>query len=775
MKRIFTFLVLALTVSATYADIITKTYKATNFQITTKDNFHLIKFDNMITAGLTGQPGLPYHAVSLLLPPGHEAISITFEGNNPIDIPQALRLHPVQYSRPLSDRRTSVFALDESIYQSSAVFPKILTGELSTHFMNGYSYALATFTPIQYIPATGKVTYFESVTVRIETRVTVKGMAALQNLSSSESAIAKGIKFAQNPEEIDLYPHSSRSTGQYDILIITPGNFEVQIQPLVDLYAKQGLKSKITTTEFIVSNITGSDMPEKIRNHVIHEYQQSGIEQVILGGDVEHVPYRGFYCAAQSSTLYEDYNIPADLYYSALDGSWNNNSNNLWGEPGEDDLLPEVSVGRMPFSTNQELAIMINKTSKYQTNPVEGELNNHLLAGENLYYNPDTWGSDYLELLIGMHDTNGYTTIGIPATHNIHRMYDETNPWWPEDLMDAINAGSAFISHVGHANSNYTMKLYNEDITNQNFSGVNGINHNFPIIYTHGCICGAFDENDCIAERMLSIDNFASAFVGNSRYGWFNEGQNEGPSAHIHREFMDALFTDSLNRIGSAHMESKIATAPWVNAPGQWEEGALRWCFYDCNVLGDPAMAIWTNEPIDISTVYPLAILTATPSFEVTVTNNTVPVQGLTVSLIKENTLIGTGITNQTGIATVMLDTVINNSGPAEIIVSGYNCKPTSYPTAFSGNISASNISYENRNLQVYPNPAGKYIYITINNHFAQSRIKLTDLSGKTLKEIDNPAKSSTLKIETTGILPGIYFLQYSNNLENESVKVIIH
>ena len=29
---------------------------------------------------------------------------------------------------------------------------------------------------------------------------------------------------------------------------------------------------------------------------------------------------------------------------------------------------------------------------------------------------------------------------------------------------------------------------------------------------------------------------------------------------------------------------------------GQWEEGALRWCFYDCNILGDPAMKIWTSN-----------------------------------------------------------------------------------------------------------------------------------------------------------------------------------
>ena len=46
----------------------------------------------------------------------------------------------------------------------------------------------------------------------------------------------------------------------------------------------------------------GQDNPEKIRNFIIQEYQGSGVEYVMLGGDVEVVPYRGFYCHVQSSS-----------------------------------------------------------------------------------------------------------------------------------------------------------------------------------------------------------------------------------------------------------------------------------------------------------------------------------------------------------------------------------------------------------------------------------------------------------------------------------------
>ena len=65
-------------------------------------------------------------------------------------------------------------------------------------------------------------------------------------------------------------------------------------------------------------------------------------------GDVDVVPARGFYCYAVSGEGYEDYNIPADLYYSALDGNFDANNNNIFGEALHDscDLLPEIAVGR---------------------------------------------------------------------------------------------------------------------------------------------------------------------------------------------------------------------------------------------------------------------------------------------------------------------------------------------------------------------------------------------------------------------------------------------
>ena len=102
---------------------------------------------------------------------------------------------------------------------------------------------------------------------------------------------------------------------------------------------------------------------------------------VMLGGDVNLVPYRSLWCFAQEG--YED-NIPSDSYYACLDGTLNDNNNDLWGEIGEDDLLPELAVSRFSFNNANELQILLSKTFSYLTSPVLGEFRRPILAGEYL-------------------------------------------------------------------------------------------------------------------------------------------------------------------------------------------------------------------------------------------------------------------------------------------------------------------------------------------------------------------------------------------------------
>ncbi|NQV01166.1 MAG: hypothetical protein HQ542_00840, partial [Bacteroidia bacterium] len=551
-------------------------------------DYQTVIFPHTTLSGQPGKPMLPYHQVVLLLPPGEGAYSVEWSGKEEVVIPGIFSLFPAQYVRPALSDPSGEFIRDEETYRSATSYPQEKTGTLITQYLHGYAFALTTCTPVNYIPATGTLSYFRKLTIRITTRPDARSEEALKNLKSAGQNTSRIASFAQNPEAVRQYPETDAPLNDYQFLIITPELFQDEFQALMDMYTAKGISSGITTTESIAATGTGWDLPEKIRNYIIGEYQNNNIEYVLLAGNPAFVPCRGFYCQVQSSSVYTDANIPADLYYSGMDGTYDASGNHIYGEVADDpDLLPEVSVARFPVNDTAELRNMIHKSISYQTNPVLEEFTQPLLAGEHLWSSPLTLGGDFMDMLIDDHADSGYFTHGIPsATNNITKLYDSIIPpggtvwsWSAASLLTLINQGTSFIHHLGHANNSYMMRLSFASITNANFSMVNGTDHNYTFLYTQGCNTGAFDNATCIAAKAVSIDNFLAGGVFNSRYGWFNEGSSDGPSQHLEREFVSAMYTDTLpNRhLGTAHRISKVKTAPWVTAPGQWEPGALRW------------------------------------------------------------------------------------------------------------------------------------------------------------------------------------------------------
>ncbi len=673
MKNLCIIVLFIAACAMSYAQTVEMSYSFGAPTVTNIEGYQQVQLRGTMQSALAGQPSLPWQSVSLLLPQGQEAESIEVELSDFREMEGQLNLFPYQPSRTTNDFAPRTLVKDEQLYASKSVYPAQNHGIVTTQYKNGYAFAFSAFTPVQYAPATGRVMVAQKATVRVHLKAAKSDHSDM--LWATPEVKNSVRRLAQNPEMMDSYTTKGREVNAYDVLIITSQDYVSNYDEYCEYYNSIGLRNRIATTAEIYASMNGTDNQDKIRNYIIQEYQNNGILMVVLGGDVNIVPYRGFYCYVTSGGGdQESNNLPADLYYSGLDGTWNDNGNNRYAEPGEDDLLPEIGISRMSFQSATHLANMIHKTMTYQQNPVLGEFHKVILAGEHLYDNPVSNGSDYLELLIGTHDDNGYTTTCYPVDYDFTKLYEEEGNWSGSLLKEAINAGTSYVHHDGHANSSYVAGWWG--VSNSDFSGANGTTHNYTFFHSQGCDCGAFDEN-CILEDLVTMQNFAVAVIGNSRYGWFNEGQTEGPGCHLEREMTDAQWYDRIGLLGCAISEGKCMTAPWVTAPGQWEEGALRWNFYDMNVLGDGAVNVWLDEPFTPVVDCPSQVVVGSPSIQVTITDpNGTPQKNYRCLLFMDDEVIAMGNTDENGVAEIVFEGGLQNVGNMIMKVTGVNAWP---------------------------------------------------------------------------------------------------
>ena len=670
MKKLSLFLALLAATMMAQAETIEHIYHFGNPVVNEHDGYQQIGFQGCLSSGTVGEPTLPWQNISLLLPQGQEAIAINVEFFDFVELEGSFNLYPCQKPRPISSDETIPFAKNESLYRSTEAYPTHSFSKVSTQYLNGTAFAFSGFTPMQYVPATGKVSYAKTVKVTIETATSRDDHSRKLWLTPENEASIQ--RLAQNPSVLSTYNKRGREISGYDMLVITSEEWIPRFDDYLNLYNDKGIRTRIVSIETIYDLIDGRDNQEKIRNYIIQEYENNGIQMVSLGGDVSIVPYRSLFCYAQEE---DQDNLPADMYYACLDGTLNDDGDDRWGEVGEDDLLPELGIGRLPFNNEVQFETIMHKTFSYLQNPVLGEFTSPILGAEHLgdgYY-----GSDDMERLIGVNNDFDYTTVGYPEDYNFKRYYaTPQHDFRGSEFRDLICTGGQYVHHVGHANDDYVAGWYGTSMGNSFFSGNNGINHNYQIFHSHGCICGNFPVN-CVLEKMVTIETGFVVTVGNSRYGWYMPW-GDGMAAHVHREMIDAYCNDHIATISMALREAKIASAPWVAIPideNQDENGYLRWNIYCLNVLGDGALSPWFEEPFTPNVVYEQGLMVGTTSTTVHVSHFDTPLDNFRVSLYDGETLMGFGITDDNGDVELSFEP-LETVGALRLIVTGQSAWP---------------------------------------------------------------------------------------------------
>ena len=334
-----------------------------------------------------------------------------------------------------------------------------------------------------------------------------------------------------------------------------------------------------------------------------------------------YTPYRPFCCTIPPTSA-----IAADCYFEGLDGDWNADGDAWYGEPGEEDLVGEIAVGRASVDITTEIGNWIHKNEMYTERPVVSQVRKALFLGEAL--DDLTCGGDSMDEVKDGADTCGYATAGYPAEYEMSTLYDRDAVWDMYDLLPLINEGFPAVHHLGHSSPTWNMRMWLTDIPNMTNDGVTS---SYTVHYSQGCLAGAFEwkgigYTDCFCEVLVNDVHGAAAAVCNSFVGWYEPGTTCSPSQHFHRQFVDARYGEGIITVGRMNMDSKADLA--------WMIGEYtRFVHYGMNLFGDPAIPQWGGVLGELALLHDGTYVIGQGGYRVTVTANGVPVPGATVTL----------------------------------------------------------------------------------------------------------------------------------------------
>jgi hypothetical protein len=553
-----------------------------------KNGFHRITLEGLpLIDGVPGEPRLPGKPLYLLIPEDREIVHMKVITHGRTQLPGEYLIEPTQQPIPIGlGKDAKPTPPDRGIYGSDDPYPVRRSDGGSLQRKHGFPILILNVYPVEYLPRSRRVFAYKRIEILLKTKpmdAAKKKDMLPANLSSD--AIQEIRSLVDNPQVLETYTGEGDSgagaplpgvestvllPGDYEYVIVTNEALESEFQPLIDQKIARGLTATSITTEYITTNYTGTetgDLADKIRQCIADAYTNWNTRWVLLGGDIEVVPKRGVYISAGG---YTHNDMPTDLYYACLDGTWNGDGDTLWGEVndgsnGQDiDLLAEVFVGRAPVSNVTEVQNFVAKTVLYETQEHPNK-KTAIWLGENL--DSSTYGS-YSKIPI--------KNQCLPFDWNVVERYDSAGGWSGGTFVNDLNASPHIINHLGHASATYNARISSGNVA--------GLVNQFPyIMYSQGCDSGAFDRVDkCIAEEHVVAAHGALAVVMNARYGWYVPGGAPGCSHYYDREFWDAAFNEQKIHLGQTNQDSRDDNLFRVGS------SYYRWIHFEVNLLGDP-------------------------------------------------------------------------------------------------------------------------------------------------------------------------------------------
>ncbi|MGQ9678135.1 MAG: C25 family cysteine peptidase [bacterium] len=447
---------------------------------------------------------------------------------------------------------------------------------------------------------------------------------------------------ASSPMGLLLFPWlSGDNEGDDEIgyLIIVPDDFYENVLPLARWKELKGFKVWVKKT-----SETGTQR-EEIRSFIRNAYLtwRPTPAYVLLVGAINKIP--AFPTPGATSCV-------TDHPYSLVDG---------------DDYLADLFVGRLPAANVSELDCIVAKIVNYESNPYVVE--------------DTTWF--HRALMVG----TSYQEGGTPAVTALvtkrrireqllargFQMVDTV--FYPPTLSgrgpvdSAVNSGVLFVNGRGWGQTrmwNYPQFEIN-DVYNLN----NG--WKLPIVTSLYCGTGNYGANPCFGEAWLRAGTPTAPKGGVGFWGTSYTGTSTRWNNCMDYGIYRAIFDRNITTLGPAMYSGKLEQL--INFPLPQDSFDLVLYFHTYNLLGDPAMEMWTTVPREIAVFYPSVYCVGNTSFPVEVRDiygN--PVENALVCLHKRGEVHLVKRTNSSGMAQFVITTTTPET--LYVTVTGKHLKP---------------------------------------------------------------------------------------------------
>ncbi|MHC4563219.1 MAG: SdrD B-like domain-containing protein [Planctomycetota bacterium] len=564
--------------------------------------------------GLPGQPLLPVISAQIVLPFGVDFADLAVTAGQQVEL---LGVYELQLAAQLEGAPEGAFD-----GQAAGLFDVI-----GVQRRRGVDILAVNLHPVLYDAGTGEVAYYTSLS--IEVSLTESADSPGERLATYRpDDVVSLAQQVDNPDALASYAEAALLHGDvaislgglvdpaetYDYVVITNDALATASADytLADFVAHKqalGYSATMVTVEDITVNYAGIDEPEQIRNFITDAYANWQTDYVLIAGDVDVVPARTLYVRHPYYDADDASNFFAsDMYYQCLDGSFNFDGDDYWGEPTDGvngwdiDFLPEVTIGRASAETAEEMANWVYKTVEHELDVISEHRWRAAFVGEWFgRIGVGNWAKYKLEELRLGAETHGYATEGFAADDRWIATADDTlyerdlnvaddiDPadvvhWYDYDVVDLINSDLyGVINHAGHALTARLMKMTKADVETLT-------NDNAFFLYSSSCLPGKLAQDNVIEAFTTGTRHGAYAAVVNTSFGWsYNDDTTEGPSQHLFREFWDAMFGEGITQLGAMNADSHVDSLAYA---GMF---AYRWVIMCTTLFGDPAMQMTSN------------------------------------------------------------------------------------------------------------------------------------------------------------------------------------